>query len=75
MTSMNAVLDCQDIADLIESMARDLALVRPDGREAWLREFRQGVGSEMPSAVVDELVARIKAKVAEIGAGVAPTVH
>jgi hypothetical protein len=54
---MNAVLDCPDFADLIEGMARDLAWVQPDGRGAWLIDFRQGVGSEMPSEVVDELVA------------------
>jgi hypothetical protein len=39
---MNAVLDCPDFADLIEGMARDLAWVQPDGREAWLIDFRQG---------------------------------
>jgi hypothetical protein len=75
MTNVNAVLDCQDIADLIEGMARDIVLVRPNGREAWLREFRQSVGSEMPSEVVEELVARVLARLAEIVTGVAPTVH
>jgi hypothetical protein len=72
---MNAVLDCPDFAELIEGMARDLALVQPDGRETWLRDFRRGVGSDMTSEVVDELVARIKARVAELGTCAAPTVH
>jgi hypothetical protein len=50
--------------------------VRHDDREVWLREFRLSVGSDMPSDVVDELVARTKAKVAEIESGDdTPTVY
>jgi len=72
---MNAVLDCPDFADLIDGMARDLAWVQPDGRESWIRDFRQGIGSEMPLEVVDELVARVKTRVAEIRPIAAPTAH
>jgi hypothetical protein len=73
--AMTDFLDSPDWDALITGMARDLALVRPDDREAWLRDFRQGVGSDLPLELFDDLVARTEARVAEIGTGAAPTVH
>ena len=66
---MTAFIDSPAAAELIAGMARDLALVPPDDRETWIREFRRGCGADMPSEVVDELVARTKARVAEIESG------
>jgi hypothetical protein len=73
---VTAFIDSPAAAGLIDGMARDLALVRPDGREAWLREFRRGCGADMPAEVVAALVARTKARAAEIESGDdKPTVH